>query len=542
MLTLYDYQNELFNQIQTALKRSNRRSIIAVLPTGGGKTVVFSYIISRAMLKGTRTLVLTDRKELLTETGGTLRDFGLFPKYVSDGIKNPPTFEKGDTVVAMVKTLQNRTQKPHWQKFFSDIDLVIIDECHKGEFNVLFEQGIFKGKTVVGFSATPKRTGKQRQLGEDYDEIVDPVTVNNLIELDKLVPDLYMGVKGLTPDLTGVRKSKGDYSESGMFKKYDTPKIYGGVVKCWKEHHYGTSTLIFGVNISHCIRIVREFEKEGITAKFLTSGKSKPKPLGDGAEEPDIIKYNEKLEQYNEYQEAHGIYSGERTEIIEAWKGGEFKVLVNAGILTTGFNFKPLETIYTVRATMSLILWMQIQGRGSRISPDKTHFNNVDFGGNAQRLGSYQLPRSWQLYHEASKAGGGTPPMKVCGEDKGPDKHSKVGCESFIFASATICPICGYIYPEKKEEKEAELAIMTFNSSGAQKEVKPIRDMNFEEIEFFAKSSRYKSGWINIQLYNRGGENEIKDYAQFKGYSPGWATMAISRIPKYIKERYDISK
>jgi len=539
MLTLYPYQQKLFDLIISELKRSKRKRGIAVLPTGGGKTVVFSKIVELAQIKGSRSLILTDRAELLSETGNTLREFNLFPKYIVAGLKNPPTLEKGTTIVAMAQTLNRRIGRAGWDQFFADIDLIIIDECHKQDFNDFFTSNIFDGRTLLGFSATPKRGSKQRQLGEDYDFIADTITVNELIQLENLVPELYYGVKGLTPDMKGVRKEKGDYSENQMFKKYDSPKIYGGVVKHWKEHHENTSTLVFGVNISHCIRLVKEFDKNGIKAKFLVSGKAKPKelprpePVREDAP-PEWVKYWEQLDQYNEYKAAFDMYSGERTDLIERWKGKEFDVLINAGILTTGFNHKALESIYVVRATTSLILWLQIIGRGSRTSPDKTHFNLVDFGGNAQRLGSYRLPRTWSLWHEGESSTGGDAPMKVCGEDLPPDKHGKYGCGDFIFASSTICPICGYIYPEKKLEKEAELTLMSFGADGSQREVKPIREMDYKELETFAKSQNYKSGWLFIQLARRGGEKEIKKYAEFKGYAPGWITRTVSRIPKHL--------
>lgn len=539
MITLRPYQQTAVNDAIEALNGSERKSIIVEMPTGGGKTIVFSYIISRAEAKGSKTLVLTDRDELLRGTGSALEQFGSHPSYITAGRRHPPV--EGRTFVAMAQTLKKRISKAHWLKWLNSIDLVIIDEIHKQEFNKFFQYDIFKGKTIIGFSATPKRGGKQRQLGADFDSIVHTLTVTELIDLGYLMPDMYFGFKD-APDMRGVAKNvAGDYSENAMFKRYDTPKLYGGAIKMYKEHVPGTITLVFCANIIHCVRTAKEFCKAGIDAKFLCSGMSKPNPPESEDPEnrkdapPEWVKYWEKLEYYNEYIEAMPEYSGERQNIISRWRRGEFKVMVNSGILTTGFDFPAIETIILFRATMSEVLYLQMLGRGSRPCEKrgKTHFNILDFGKNAERLGGYKLPRKWFLFHD-SKGGNGVPPTKECGEP-GKDKNGKPGCGDYILASAKICPSCGYLYPEKKDPEEAKLELMYTDSKGHLRSVKPLHMMDYAELEVFAGANKYKKNWITIQLYIRGGLEELRNYAKFKGYSPGWVTRAETFIPVNLK-------
>jgi superfamily II DNA or RNA helicase len=544
--TLRPYQQIAVNDAINALSKSEKKAIIIEMPTGGGKTVVFSYIVSRAEKKGSRTLILTDRQELLTGTGSTLIDFGITPEYIRAGRRYPPN-NGGKTFVAMAQTLKNRLSKPNWAKWLDTLDLIIIDEIHKQEFNKFFELEVFSGKTIIAVSATPKRGGKQRQLGLDFDEIVHTLTVVELIELEFLMPDMYFGFKDLAPDLKGVKKnSKGDYSESDMFKKYDNPKLYGGAVTAWKTHVPNTITLFFCSNIIHAVRTCIKFCEAGIPSKFVVSSMGKPKPPegdepGDRKEAPpEWIKYWERLDYYREYNAAMLEYSGERTDIINRWKSGEFKVLFNASILTTGFDFPAIETIGLLRATVSEVLYLQMLGRGSRPFEGKTHFNILDFGGNAERLGGYKLPRKWHLYHE-NKTGNGNPPIKECGEP-GKDKNGKDGCGDYILASAKICPSCGYVYPEKKEEKEVDLQLMYTDEKGKLRAIKPLSKMNFEEIEKFREANKYKQFWLIIQLFLRGGEDEIKKYAKFKGYSPGWVTIALTKIPEPIKAEQEVLK
>jgi len=541
MIKLRDYQQKAIDDVRAALIRSPKKKVICEAPTGAGKTVMFSYIVGNAESKDNKTLILTDRTELLQGTGNTLKNFGIHPIYITAGRKHPPI---GKTFVGMAQTLKNRLDKPEWIRWFNSLSLIVIDEVHKQEFNLFFEQELFKDKTVIGFSATPKRGGKQRQLGEDFDEIVHTLTVVELIEMGFLMPDLYFG-SDLAPDMKGVKKdSKGDYSESDMFKRYDTPKLYGGVIEAYKKHTPDTIAIVFCANIIHCVRTCKQFNEAGISAKFLVSNMSKPKKPDE--EEPEDkskasaewVKYWEKKAYYDEYNEAMAEYSGERSQLIRRWKDGEFKVMINAGILTTGFDFPAIETVVLFRATVSEVLYLQMLGRASRISPDtsKTHFNILDFGRNAERLGGYKLPRKWHIWHE-SKSSSGVPAVKECGAP-GKDKNGKFGCGDYILASAKICPGCGYIYPEKKEEGSIDLSLMVEDNTGQMKAVKPIHEMNYQELEQFAKYNKFKQMWVIVQIYLREGNEGLENYRNFKNYSPGWKTKIFSHIPaKVIAER-----
>lgn len=150
MITLRDYQQGGVTDTMAALGSLDKRFVILECPTGGGKTVIFSYIVQRAEKKDSRTLILTDRDELLRGTGGTLEAFGVHPSYVRSGRKFPPDLKENRTCVAMAQTMKKRIDKSLWIEWLKNIDLVIIDECHKQEFNLFFEQDLFVGKTVIG--------------------------------------------------------------------------------------------------------------------------------------------------------------------------------------------------------------------------------------------------------------------------------------------------------------------------------------------------------------------------------------------------------
>lgn len=538
MITLYDYQSDLISQVRSELAKG-KKHILVQSPTGSGKTVMFSYIVKEMERKQKRALIITDRMELLFETGGTLQQFKLHPfKIMAGQMVEPPLTHQ--VYIAMSQTLRLRIGK--WNRFFKSFDVVIIDECHKQEFNPYFENDAFNGAIILGFSATPQRMGKQRQLAEDYEVLIQGLQVPELIKRGKLVPDKYFGIAGA--NVKGVKlNSFGDYQESGMYERFNKRELYAGVVENWLRNTPNTATLGFCVNIQHTINTCKAFNDAGITAKFLVSDVAPPiKPTDDKA--ASWIKYETKLAEYENFREAYRKYSGDRTTVLQDWKQRKYDVLLNAGILTTGFNRKDIETIIINRATTSIPLWLQMLGRGSRtytglrngVQWTKTHFNILDFGNNAAELGYYNQQRNWSLHHEQSK-GGGAPPVKQCGMMAGKrhtDKNGNSGCDAYVFASSRICEFCGYVFELEKELKFAELVQIDYSTDHI---VMPERN-EFDELEQVAESRGYKPGWILNQIIAKHGLDGLIEYAKSRKYQRGWVEMTARRYAGAIA-KYD---
>jgi superfamily II DNA or RNA helicase len=530
--TLYDYQSRGVNGILDCFKRFIKH-VFLNSPTGSGKTVMFSHIAKKATEKGKRVLIVTDRIELMGQTGGTIEGFGLNPFYIRDGTKFLNF--KSNIYIAMCLTLKNRLKIPMWRDWLENsIDLIIIDEAHRQEFNYLFEEGYLKNKRVIGFSATGRRSGKQRQLGLDYEEMIETISVHELVKRDYLVPEDYTGID--PPDISDVKidKKNGDYSESEMFKKFNTPTLYSGVVKNWIETAENTKTIVFCVNIEHCIQTCEEFQKRGIDARFIVSKMGLPKEPEKDAKQGIWVRYEEKMRLYELYKEKHALWSGERRSIVDGFKRGDFPVLINAGILTTGFDCPSIETVVVNRATMSLTLWYQMIGRGSRIFKGKTHFNLLDFGGNAERLGHYTEPQHWSLWHDDTSTGEGVAPIKLCGCDAEgnprTDKNGRQGCKRMILAAYMICPFCGFKY-DKKVIKEAELQPVAYNyETNRVVAVKRLKDMDNTELYDYYKMKGHKPPWLWRQLYFRGGADLINEIGELKGWKKGTIKKAVDYV------------
>jgi superfamily II DNA or RNA helicase len=527
MINLYDYQTEAVSQVRSAMEK-HYKHILVQSPTGSGKTVIFSHIVAEMKKKGKRALIITDRVELLFETGGTLQQFGLKPFHILAGQMVEPSMQY-QVYVAMSQTLRRRIGM--WPRFWKSFDLVIMDECHKQEFNPYFENNCFDCH-VFGFSATPVRSGKMRQLSEDYEIMIEGLQVPELIKRGKLVKDNYYGVESVALDHAKYN-SEGDYAENWLYERFNKTELYAGVVENWQKICPDTVTLVFCVNIQHTIQTCKAFNDAGIKAKFLVSDVSKPQ-LPEHATEGQIVRYERHLKEYETYVEAYGNYSGNRETVIRQWKDHKFEVLCNAGILTTGFNRRDIETIVVNRATVSVALWLQMIGRGSRPYPGKKFFNILDFGGNGARLGYYNQMRQWSLTHE-SKQGDGAVPVKECGKDNKADERGNTGCQAYVFVSADICPYCGYVFKKEKPEKFAELVEINYLE-----DITPINKLHaeFKKLERMAEDRGYKQAWVIPQIINKHGSEGLRQYSEYKGYLSGWYWQTKQRFANLI-EKYE---
>jgi superfamily II DNA or RNA helicase len=538
MIDLRPYQNDIVFRIRKSLSQKNKK-ILTQLPTGGGKTVIFSYIALSAAQKDKKVLILTDRDELLKQAGGTMKKFGLNCAYIKAGSKFIDY--RKNIYVAMSQTLRNRIKLKEWRDFIlNDIDLIIIDEAHIQEFNYLFEDGILDTKTVLGFTATPSRSGKMRQLGIDYEKLIRGAEPKNLIDLGYLLNcDLY---EFPTPDMKGVtmNSNTGDFNELSMFKRFDKPTLYQGILSNYEKHTPGQKMLVFCCNVEHAIKTAIQFQEAGYNARFVCSEKAEPKALktkdlfGNDVKQGDVERYNESMKSYLFFKENYAKYSGTRKQIFDGFAENKFKILINVDIATKGYDCPDIEVVAIYRATNSMTMWLQMLGRGSRLSKGKEFFTVFDFGGNKQRLGGYDDNRDWSLWHETRKEGGGVPPLKECGiTNTGKEITSsndiKKGCKRLILASYQLCPFCGFKYPDKKEAKEVELVLADIkDDNGVSLSVKSFDKMSWDELSLYREIKKHKMPWLWRQLFIKGGEAELRSYASSKNWSRSVTDQALN--------------
>lgn len=491
---LRPYQVESKTAIRDLFSKGKKR-VILCKPTGSGKTVTFADIARESVKNGFKVLIIVDRKELLNQARSKLISYGLNPSIITAGRTGR---SNNNSFIATVQTLVRRDLPP--------VDLIIVDEAHKQIFDKVLIREEYKDALVIGATATPYRSGRMTQLSDIYNEIVETVNIDNLIQDGFLVPAVTYGAK---VDTSKIKLKGGDYDTQELYKAFDKQTLYAGVVDKYKKFANNTKALCFNINVEHSKKVTDAFNAAGISAVHL-----------DG-------KTNKR----------------DRERILDHFAKGYFRVLCNVDVLTAGFDEWTIETIIVNLATKSLTKWLQMNGRGSRITPhefksnskylQKEHFNIIDMGGNVFSLGFWEAEREYSLTHK-TKANIDPAPVKICSEDK-LDINLKPGCGALVHLSAPKCKLCGYIFPKEiKKEVESEFIQLENNQYLPPELVgKGWGAMSVEELETVRKIKGYKTGWIVRQiLLNK--DLELMDYARFKGYKS--SALWVERMEKmYIK-------
>jgi superfamily II DNA or RNA helicase len=477
--SLRPYQEEGKKQISSLFSK-NYNKVLFCSPTGSGKTVTFADMAREAVINGFTVMIVVDRKELLNQAQSKLISYGLNPSLITAG----KTGRSGSKAyIATVQTLARRTPPP--------VDFIIIDEAHKQIFDKILKLEAYKNAYVIGATATPCRTGKMGQLSDIYEQMVETVTIQDLIQDGYLVPAITYGAK---LDTSKIKVKGQDFDAEDMYKAFDKKTLYAGVVEKYKKFAPGTKAVCFNINVKHSLKVTEAFNAAGISAVHL-DGKT-PK--------------------------------AEREGILQAFSKGLFKVLNNVDVLTTGYDEWTIETVIVNRATKSLSLWLQMPGRGSRITPkeykkrpgylQKEHFNLIDMGGNVFTLGFWESERNYSLTHK-TKTTVDAAPVKTCPEDK-EDINKRLGCGALVNASARNCKHCCYIFPlpVKKEAEEVDfIQLENYDFLPPELVGKSWGSMGLAELEKVRKIKGYKLGWIAKQILMNKDLNLI-DYANFRGF------------------------
>ncbi|PKA96418.1 superfamily II DNA or RNA helicase [Flavobacteriaceae bacterium MAR_2009_75] len=359
---LYDYQiqdlHKIFEHLESDTAKGN---LLYQLPTGGGKTVVFSEIARRYIEKtGKKVVVLTHRIELSIQTSKMLKGFGVRNKIINSEVKELSDQDEFMCFVAMVETLNNRLQEEKVE--INNIGLVIIDEAHYNSFRKLFKY--FDKSTILGVTATPLSSNIKLPMKDNYQKLIVGESISSLIKKKFLAKaNVYNYDVSLQSLKLGI---SGDYTVKSSDELYGNHNMLGKLLSAYKEIAEGTKTLIFnnGINTSHYV--YETFKKAGYNVRHLDNKNT----------------------------------ASERKDILEWFSNTPDAILTSVSILTTGFDEPSVETIILNRATRSLTLYFQMIGRGSRILPKKDQFTVVDLGNNVARFGLWDAPMDWQeIFH-----------------------------------------------------------------------------------------------------------------------------------------------
>lgn len=310
---------------------------LLVLPTGTGKTIVFSAVTEECVRQGKRVLILAHRGELLAQAADKL--------YKTTGLKS--SVEKAEqsclgkfyrVTVGSVQTLMREKRLKGFSANY--FDTIIIDEAHhaisESYQNVLRH---FPAAKVLGVTATPDR-GDMKDLGSVFESLAYEYTLPQAIKEGYLSPIKAVTIP-LTLDISGVATQAGDFKASDIDTALD-PYLYQ----------------IADEMLKYCA--------ERKTVVFLPLVKTSQKFR-------DILN-----ERGFRAAEVNGE-SEERAEILEAFDKGEYNVLCNSMLLTEGWDCPSVDCVIVLRPTKVRGLYCQMVGRGTRLCEGKTELLLLDF-------------------------------------------------------------------------------------------------------------------------------------------------------------------
>ncbi len=355
---LYPYQEEAIDKIFTAFEKAKGKvDVLFQLPTGGGKTIIFSEIAKKFIGEtGKKVLILTHRVELCAQTSKSLSEIDVKNKIIDRDVKELHDREEYSCYVAMVETLNNRLNED--DQYLRNIGLVIIDEAHYNSFRKLFK--FFKEANMLGVTATPLSSNRNLPLNENYNELIVGHSIKSLIA------DEYLSDATTYTFNVNLRSLKvgtdGDYTISSLDRLYSLYTMQDRLLAAYQERAAGKKTLIFNSGIATSVRVYELFKNAGYKVKHLDST----------------------------------FTAKDRKDTLDWFRNTDDAILTSVGILTTGFDEPSVESIIINRATRSLTLYHQMIGRGSRSTKTKKHFTIIDLGNNVERLGLWQDYINWQ--------------------------------------------------------------------------------------------------------------------------------------------------
>ncbi|KAG5947235.1 hypothetical protein E4U53_006446, partial [Claviceps sorghi] len=315
--------------------------------------VVFTQLIDKVNARrdggGDRTLILAHRRELVEQAARHCQ-LAYPDKTIEIEMGTIHASGAADITIASVQSI---TSKDRLDKYPPrDFKLVLVDEAHHivapGYLKTLKHFGLDQKQadspTLIGVSATFSRFDGVK-LGAAIDEIVYHRDYVDMIT-DKWLSDVIFTTVQSSANLSKVRNGAfGDFQTGELSKVVNTDEVNDMTVKSWMAKAADRkSTLVFCVDLAHVSGLTRKFRDYGYDARFVT---------GDTA----------KLE---------------RSAILDAFKEGEFPVLVNCGVFTEGTDIPNVDCIVLARPTRSRNLLVQMIGRGMRLHPGKENCHIID--------------------------------------------------------------------------------------------------------------------------------------------------------------------
>ena len=350
MINLRDYQLEAIDTIYETFKTDFFQFI--ELPTGSGKTITF---LSYAKRYHIRTLVIVPSRELLKQVAETALLF--YEPWEISRKGDRYDEEPGKIHICTIQSIRG-----HYLNYLAGnrFDITVIDEAHHSQASsykrfIKLRSKIFheRDMKILGVTATPDRTDGQL-LKEILGKCSFKLSIEELIKRGHLSDVEGFSVK-TNIDLSYVHDHNRDFSLNQLYKKLCVESRNNMILELVKDEMEGRKTIIFCINIAHSKQISSLLNSYGIASHHI-DGKM-------GCEQ--------------------------RSTILSAFKAGEISALCNCQLLTEGFDEPSIDGVILARPTRSRSLFMQMIGRGLRLSPGKKNCKILDIVDNHKNLAGF---------------------------------------------------------------------------------------------------------------------------------------------------------
>lgn len=363
---LRDYQEACISYTLSALSPGG--TFYYALPTGTGKTRIVTGLVER---RPGRILVIAHRKELIEQLANAIRDDipGESVGIMMAAIKKPDR----RVTVGTVQTL--REKQLSWVLSHGPIDTLLIDECHHVIPDSTYHQLIVRVQqynpdcVVIGCTATPYRSDKAL-MQHVLKTCTFERTIPDMQRENWLSPVAWKSIPvPLTTSLSDIDTSthdgEKDYNLDQLAKVVSPASEF--IVQSVQPYLEKRPTVVFCCNVAHAHEMAQAFNAAGIRAASVWGAMPKE----------------------------------DREETLRQWKEGHIQVVCNVGVLTEGFDYSPLGSnphglgvVIIARPTMSPSLYLQMLGRGTRLKPSGSCYQNClvfDLGDNANLLETKQI-------------------------------------------------------------------------------------------------------------------------------------------------------
>ena len=331
-MELRPYQNEAVASVESEFSNGVRSTLI-VLATGCGKTIVFSHLAAREVRRGGRVLILAHRGELFQQAIAKLRS----ATGIEAGLEKAEETSAVDVdeipYTVVVGSVQSMKSQKRLARFAPDeFTLIVIDECHHaltGTYRAVIDH--FPKARLLGVTATPDR-GDLRDLSEVFQTIAYEYSIVDAIKGGWLSP-IFVQTVPLRIDLSGVAVQSGDFQAASLGSALDP--YLRQICREIKERCHARKTIVFTPLIATSRKMLQIFVEEGVQEVREVNGES-----------PD------------------------RADILDWFSQAPAGcVLLNSMLLTEGYDEPSVDCIVVLRATKVRALFVQMVGRGTRLSP-----------------------------------------------------------------------------------------------------------------------------------------------------------------------------